>query len=122
VRAGGLGELVWLLPRLAGLIARLVQDGRVSPRAKATLGLATLYLASPIDLVPDFVPFLGYLDDALVVAIILDGLLNQVDHEILREHWPGDPASLERAGRVAARLAVWVPRRLKARLFGGPAA
>jgi uncharacterized membrane protein YkvA (DUF1232 family) len=116
VRAGGLGELVWLLPHLAGLIARLVQDGRVPPRAKATLGLATLYLASPIDLVP------GYLDDALVVAIILDGLLNQVDREILREHWPGDPASLERAGRVAARLAVWVPRRLKARLFGGPAA
>lgn len=117
-RRGGLRELVWLVPRLAGLIARLVADPRVPGRTKVVLGAAAAYLASPVDLIPDFVPVLGYLDDALLVAVVLDGLLNHVDRAVLLEHWPGEPASLDRAARVAARLAGWLPRRWKARLFG----
>lgn len=113
-------ELLRLLPRLAGLVARLVGDGRVPPRAKVALGLAAVYLASPVDLVPDVIPGLGYLDDVVLVAIVLDGLLNHVDRAIVLEHWPGDAASLDRAGRIAARLAGWVPRGLKARVFGAP--
>ena len=115
-------ELLRLLPQLAGLIARLLGDSRVPRRAKVTLGLAAVYLASPIDLIPDFVPILGYLDDVIVVAIVLDGLLNHVERRILLEHWPGDAASLERAGRVAARLAAWVPRRWKRQVFGSQTA
>ena len=122
MRFRALRELILLLPQLARLIARLAGDPRVPKRVKAILGVAAVFLASPIDLIPDFIPVVGYLDDAVLVAIVLDGLLNHVDREILREHWPGDPASLERMGRLAARVAAWVPRRWKARIFGSPAA
>ncbi len=111
-------ELLLLMPQLAGLIGRLAADPRVPARVKAILGVTAVMLASPIDLVPDFIPGIGYLDDVLVVAIVVDGLLNHVDRAVLLAHWPGDAASLERAGRLAARLAGWVPRRWKARVFG----
>jgi uncharacterized membrane protein YkvA (DUF1232 family) len=122
MRLRALRELVVLLPQLAGLIARLAGDPRVPSRVKVILGVAAVFLASPVDLIPDFIPVVGYLDDVVLVAIVLDGLLNHVDRELLREHWPGDPASLERMGRLAARVAAWVPRRWKARIFGSPAA
>ena len=111
-------ELLWLLPHLAQLIVRLARDPRVSRRTKSVLAGVAVYLASPVDLVPDFIPLLGYLDDVLLVAIVLDGLLNHVPREVLLEHWPGDPQSLDRVGRVAGRLSVWVPQSWKARVFG----
>jgi uncharacterized membrane protein YkvA (DUF1232 family) len=121
MRFRGLRELLVLLPQLAGLIARLAGDPRVPRRVKVVLGTTAVFLASPIDLLPDFIPGLGYVDDVVLVAVVLDGLLNHVDREILLEHWPGDPASLERTAAVAARVAAWVPRRWKARVFGGAA-
>jgi uncharacterized membrane protein YkvA (DUF1232 family) len=119
---GKLRELALLLPQLAALIGRLAADGRVPPRTKAVLGGVAVYLASPVDLVPDFIPVFGYLDDVVLVAVVLDGLLNYVDRRLLLEHWPGDPATLERTARVAARVSAWVPGRWKARVFGGPPA
>jgi len=121
-REGGLRELLWLGPRLARLIARVARDPRGSGRTKTVLAGVAVYLASPVDLIPDFIPVLGYLDDVLLVAIVLDGLLNHLDRAVLLEHWPGDAQSLDRACRVAARLAAWVPRRWKARVFGSSAA
>jgi uncharacterized membrane protein YkvA (DUF1232 family) len=122
VRFRAVRELVVLLPQLAGLVARLVGDPRVPGRVKAILGMVAVFLASPIDLIPDFIPVLGYLDDVVLVAIVVDGLLNHVNREIVREHWPGDPASLERTAALAARVAAWVPARWKARVFGSPPA
>jgi uncharacterized membrane protein YkvA (DUF1232 family) len=111
-------ELALLLPQLAGLVARLAGDARVPRRVKTVLGVTAVFLASPVDLIPDFIPGLGYLDDVVLVAIVLDGLLNHVDRRLVLEHWPGDPASLERLGRIAARVAAFVPARWKARVFG----
>jgi uncharacterized membrane protein YkvA (DUF1232 family) len=119
---GAVRDLARLLPHLATLIARLATDARVPRRTKILLGGVAVYLASPIDVIPDFVPFLGYLDDVVLVALVLDGLLNHVAGDLVVEHWPGDAASLDRAARVAARVAAWVPRRWKARVFGGCAA
>jgi len=118
---GGLRELLWLGPHLVRLIARLARDPRVSGRTKTVLVGVAVYLASPVDLIPDFIPLVGYLDDVLLVAVVLDGLLNHVDRAVLLEHWPGDPRSLDRACRVAARVAAWVPGRWKARVFGSRA-
>ena len=118
VRRVTLRELLALLPQLVGLLARLVRDPRLPPRVKAILGVAAVYLASPIDLVPDFIPLLGYLDDVIVAAVVLDGILNHVDRAIVLEHCPGNPAGLERMSRLAAGLAGWLPRRWKARVFG----
>src|SRR5262245_44954605 len=115
-------ELLLLLPQLAGLIARLTADPRVPRRVKVLLGVVAVFLASPVDLIPDFIPVVGYVDDVVVVAIVLDGLLNHIDREIVLQYWPGDPASLERTGRLAARVAAWVPARWKARVFGGASA
>lgn len=110
-------ELLRALPDLARLIARLVGDPVLPRSAKIALAAAALYLASPVDLIPDFLPFVGYLDDLVLAAILLDGILNYVDRPLLHKYWPGSAASLERLARAAHVLAAWVPSRIKARIF-----
>ena len=101
------------------MIASLLGDRDVPVAAKVALGVLALYVASPVDLIPDAIPFVGYLDDLLVAAIVLDGVLNFVDRSLLLKYWPGSPASLDAAAAVARRLAGWVPSRVKVRIFGG---
>ena len=84
---------------------------------KIALGAFAIYLASPLDLIPDFIPFVGYLDDVLVAAIVLDGVLSAVDRPILLKYWPGSAASLDSIAVVARRLTRWVPSRVKSRVF-----
>ncbi|MFQ5897683.1 MAG: DUF1232 domain-containing protein [Candidatus Methylomirabilia bacterium] len=111
-------ELLLLLPNLTRLVYRLALDPQVPPATKLTLAAAAAYLVSPVDLLPDFIPFVGYLDDLVVVAVVLDGLLNHVDRSLLLPHWPGEPVTLEKMAAVARQVAVWVPRPIKARIFG----
>jgi len=111
-------DLLLVLPRLARMIAALLVDREVPRGAKLALGAMALYLASPLDLIPDVIPFVGYLDDLLIAAIVLDGLMTYLDRALLLRHWPGSPASLDATAAVARRLAGWVPSRLKARVFG----
>lgn len=111
-------QLLLILPHMAVLVGRLIADPAVPTRAKVVLGATAAYLANPVDLIPDFIPFLGYLDDAILVAIILDGLLNHLDQDLVLKHWPGDAQTLEKSAAVARRLAAWVPARIKAKVFG----
>ena len=110
-------ELLRALPDLGRLLVRLVADPILPRAAKIALGAALVYLASPIDLIPDFIPFVGYIDDVLLAALVVDGIVNWVDRGLLLKYWPGTPDSLERVARAARLLAAWVPRRLKARIF-----
>ena len=112
-------ELLFLLPNMARLVFGLARDPKVPAATKVALAAAAVYLASPVDLLPDFIPLVGYLDDVILVAVVLDGLLNHMDRTLLLSHWPGEPATLERAATVARRVAAWVPRRIKSRVFGG---
>ncbi len=112
-------DLLIALPRLARMIASLLADREVPTAAKVALVAMALYLASPVDLIPDFVPWLGYVDDLLLAAVVVDGLLSYLERRLLLKYWPGSPASLDRVAAVARRLARWVPGRLKARVFGG---
>jgi uncharacterized membrane protein YkvA (DUF1232 family) len=89
-------ELATLLPNLTRLFAGLARDPRVPLRAKVVLGVTALYLAMPIDLIPDFVPIAGSLDDAIVAAFALRFVVRASSPEIVAEHWPGDPATLRR--------------------------
>jgi uncharacterized membrane protein YkvA (DUF1232 family) len=114
-------QLLKALPDLVRLIARLVGDPTLPRAAKVALAAAMVYLASPIDLIPDFVPVLGYLDDLLLASLVIDGILNWVDRRLILKYWPGSPESLDRLARVARMLAVWVPRRIKARIFAARA-
>lgn len=111
--------LLRALPDIVRLVGRLALDPVLPRAAKIALVAAVVYLASPIDLIPDFIPVLGYLDDALLAAILVDGLLNHVDRRLVLKYWPGSPESLEKLARVARLLAIWVPRRLKTRVFAG---
>jgi uncharacterized membrane protein YkvA (DUF1232 family) len=110
-------QLLRVLPNLVRLIARLVNDPVLPRAAKIALAAAMVYLASPLDLLPDFIPLVGYLDDLLLASVVVDGLLNWVDRGVVLKYWPGSPDSLERVARAARLLAVWVPGRIKARIF-----
>ncbi len=112
-------DLLLVLPRLGRMIASLLADREVPTAAKLALGAVAVYLASPVDLIPDFIPFVGYLDDLLLAAIVVDGLLNYLDRSFLLKYWPGNVASLDATAAAARRLAAWVPSRLKASIFGG---
>lgn len=90
------------VPDCAVLFARLVRDPRLPRRRKTWLVLTLAYLASPIDLIPDFIPVAGQLDDALVVTLALRHVLRGAPAGLLEELWPGPPASLRALSRLAA--------------------
>jgi uncharacterized membrane protein YkvA (DUF1232 family) len=81
------GALSW--PSKARLIWRLVRDGRVPVWARGLALVPALYLLSPLDILPDFIPWAGRLDDALVFAFVADLLLRVVPDQVLREHMAG---------------------------------
>lgn len=86
--------LARFVPDCLVLFRRLLGDPRV-PRARKLLLAGTLaYLALPFDLVPDFLPVVGQLDDVLVVALTLRLVVRSAGEPLAREHWPGPPESL----------------------------
>jgi uncharacterized membrane protein YkvA (DUF1232 family) len=106
-------ELALVLPNLIRLFGGLLRDGRVPIPAKIVLGVASLWLASPIDLIPEFIPIVGALDDAIVAALALRFVLNSTDGAVIREHWHGDPATLARLLRLASIGSRGTPRALR---------
>jgi uncharacterized membrane protein YkvA (DUF1232 family) len=93
--------LARFIPDCVILFRRLLRDDRVPRRSKLLLAAMIGYLAMPIDLVPDFIPLLGQLDDAIIVAVVLRTVLRAGGPELLREHWPGPAASLDALTRLA---------------------
>lgn len=108
-----LREYALFAPRLAKLVWRLVRDPRVPTRSKATLFVLGGYIASPIDVIPDFLTGLGQLDDLVIAAVALDQILNRVPDEVVREHWDGDEDVLQIVRDIVDIATVFVPRRLK---------
>jgi uncharacterized membrane protein YkvA (DUF1232 family) len=96
-------SLAGFIPDCIVLVKRLLHDPRVPRRRKLILGLVVGYLAVPFDLVPDFIPVAGQLDDAVVVALGLRALLRGSGTELLREHWPGPEQSLAVVLRLMGR-------------------
>ena len=103
-----LTELLRLLPDVARLLRRLAADPALPRGVRVRLWLGLAYLASPVDLVPDVVPVLGYADDAVVVALVLRSVVRRAGPAAVEGHWPGTPAGLE-ALRRAARLPAATP-------------
>jgi uncharacterized membrane protein YkvA (DUF1232 family) len=101
---GLLRDLASFVPDCVTAIRRLRRDPRVPRRAKVVVGLAGLWLLSPIDLLPEFLPVIGPLDDVVVVALALRYAARQVPREVLAAAWPGEPRLLERllGGRAPA--------------------
>jgi uncharacterized membrane protein YkvA (DUF1232 family) len=100
-RRPSLRDVARFVPDCIVLVTRLLGDPRVPRRHKLLLGALVGYLAFPFDLVPDFIPVAGYLDDALLVALTLRTVLRGTSSELLREHWPGPESSLALLPRFA---------------------
>jgi len=99
-RGAAARELATLVPNLARLFKDLLRDPRVPRGSKVLLVIAAAWVASPIDLIPEFIPVLGPLDDAVVAALVLRHVLRRAGREVVVEHWRGDPATLERILRL----------------------
>jgi uncharacterized membrane protein YkvA (DUF1232 family) len=93
-------EVGLLLPNLALLFKGLLGDSRVPRSSKALLLVGLAWFASPIDLIPEFIPILGPLDDAVVAALILRRLGRTAGRGVVEEHWRGDPATIARLLRL----------------------
>ncbi|GAT67241.1 membrane protein [Planomonospora sphaerica] len=102
-RAGLLTEAIRLLPDLLRLTSRLARDRTLPRGVRIRLWLLLGYLALPIDLVPDFIPVLGYADDAIVVAVVLRSVVRVVGPQALERHWPGTDDGLAAVRRLAGR-------------------
>jgi len=94
--------LAGFIPDCLILFKRLLADGRVSPARKLALAAVFAYLALPLDLVPDFIPVAGQLDDAIIVGLAL-GLVLRDGGNLLDEHWPGPPQGARLIRRLTAR-------------------
>lgn len=84
-----LGEALRVLPDLLRLLRGLADDPTLPASIRIRLGLLVAYLALPFDLIPDFVPVLGYADDAIIVAAVLRSVVRRAGYDAVRRHWPG---------------------------------
>lgn len=107
-----MADAVFMMPNIVKLVTRLLKDPRVPRRAKITLGLAAAYVASPIDLIPEIVPIVGWADDVLILMFAIDSLIERAGEEVVSEHWdgPGDLLSLVRD--VVSLSRGLIPKRL----------
>jgi len=94
--SGVLRELAGLLPNCIKTARTLRNDPAVPRRAKLAIGFAALWCLSPIDLIPEFLPVIGPLDDVVVIAIALRYAARQIPRGVLQAAWTGDPSTLDR--------------------------
>lgn len=98
-----LRDLLRLLPDVIRLVSRLARDNSLPRGVRVRLWLLLGYLAMPVDLVPDFIPVLGYADDAIVVALVLRSVVRRAGRDAIDRHWPGTPDGLAALGRLVKR-------------------
>ncbi|MGE5449907.1 MAG: YkvA family protein [Methanomassiliicoccales archaeon] len=104
--------LLLLIPNLLKLIYRLADDPRVPKSEKLILAATAAYVLSPIDLIPDFIPFLGKVDDLVLIALALKRLFNVAGAEVLNEHWDGTQDLLQLVDRILEYALGFLPRRI----------
>ena len=106
------------LPNFLRLIGGLLTDVRVSTTDKLLVAGAIGYVLLPMDFVPDFVPFIGEIDDVFLLVLALQRLIANADRSVVLEHWMGDPKQLRSLDleRVLIAAAFFLPRRVRRRL------
>ncbi|HEY0384636.1 MAG TPA: YkvA family protein [Pyrinomonadaceae bacterium] len=119
-------NLLMFLPNMVRLCGRLLSDSRVPRAEKALFAGAILYALMPFDFIPDMIPFVGQMDDAYLIALVLLRLLNRTDPRVVREHWQGGGDIVQLAESLAEVAPKLLPQRvrrvLSARVEVAPAA
>jgi uncharacterized membrane protein YkvA (DUF1232 family) len=111
-------SFLWLIPNFLKLIGNLLRDRRVSKTDKAILAATVLYTISPIDLIADFIPFLGLVDDAFLIAVALTRLLYRAGEEPLLEHWEGEEDIVSLVDKMRRVSGIFLPKRIRQHLLG----
>jgi uncharacterized membrane protein YkvA (DUF1232 family) len=114
-------EAASTIPNMAKLLLRLLRDPRVPRRTKLVVGAAVAYIASPIDLIPDFIPVVGLADDLLVLTFAVHHMVEVAGEDVVLEHWDGSRDLLELVRSVLDVASDFVPvrvRRVIGRLSG----
>lgn len=108
------------IPAYLRLLGGLLLDRRVSTLDKALVAGAIAYVVSPIDLIPDFIPFLGEVDDVFVMMLALQRLVANAGHDVLLDHWRGDPDELHELNvkEVIGAATLFLPGPIRAKLVG----
>jgi len=106
------------LPNFLRLLGGLLTDMRVSNTDKLLVAGAVAYILLPMDIVPDFIPFLGEIDDIFLLVLALQRLIGNAGRAVLLDHWMGDPKDLSSLNleRVLSAAAFFLPRRVRRRL------
>ncbi|HKY04183.1 MAG TPA: YkvA family protein [Blastocatellia bacterium] len=106
------------IPNLMRLLVALLRDARVSSADKAILAGTIIYVIAPIDIIPDFIPFIGLVDDSYLIAISTLRLLNRAEAGVVREHWRGDHDVKELVTNISRVAEFFLPKRIKNVLRG----
>lgn len=111
-------ETIRELPRYLRMLVGLLGDRRVSTIDKVLVGVAFAYVITPIDFVPDFLPFMGQVDDVFLLALAVQRLIARAGRRALLDHWSGDPSALAAINlrRVLGAAAFFLPWRTRRRL------
>lgn len=105
-------NLLLFLPNLLLLLGRLIKDPRVPKTEKALLLAAIVYAIAPLDFLPDFVPFIGQIDDIYLIALTVLRLINNTEEEIVRQHWSGGGDIVALADAIANLAPIILPKRV----------
>ncbi len=111
-------DLLLFLPNLVRLLLSLLRDPRVSSADKAILAGTIIYVIAPIDVIPDFIPFIGLVDDSYLVAIAILRLLNRADEQVVMKHWHGEMNLKELVAGISHVAQYFLPKRIKNVLHG----
>ena len=111
-------DLLLFIPNLLRLLFALLRDPRVSSSDKAILAGTIIYVIAPIDVIPDFIPFIGQIDDSYLVAISLLRMLNRANREVVLEHWKGKYDLKELVTSISRVAEFFLPKRMKKVLQG----
>ena len=111
-------DLLLFVPNLLRLLFALLRDPRVSSADKAILAGTIIYVIAPIDVIPDFIPFVGQIDDSYLVAISVLRLLNRASRTVVLDHWKGGSDIKELVTSMSRVAEFFLPKRLKKVLQG----
>jgi uncharacterized membrane protein YkvA (DUF1232 family) len=106
------------IPNFLRLLYGLITDSRVNSLDKVVVAGAIAYILLPVDIIPDFVPFLGEVDDVFLLILALQRLIANAGRAVVQAYWPGDPAELSALNleKILAACAFFLPRRMRRRL------